>query len=319
MALEPAYAVDGGKVWGRMHRRALWLSTGGGTGIVLPGDLRVKPRTPASGGVVISPGGGILRNDYVQDGGGGRQSYAVYNNSDLDVPIASTGSGGGRTDYVGIRITDPEYGGATPPDPPNALYSSEVVLSAIPTSYPFLPLAKIVQPVSNATITAGMITAIREMAAARTLTKMLPLASTVSTPETLTSTTGEYFPNAIAVRYFDIPSWATRVQIRAEWVAVRHPGPASGYCWVRWGPWTGSTWTYATQTFRWDTSASGGEDRRTWLCVDEMAVPASVRGTSQPFTLYARNDGTVTAGNRPQVDVSSGSNLELRFLETPDL
>lgn len=318
--LLPAFAVDGGRVPGAMLRRLAWAATGGATGIALPTDLKVVPRSPTGPGVVIRPGGAFLLNRFP---GAPSQSYEVTIAQDYDVPVPTTGSAAGRTDYLGLRIDDPEFSGQPPTDPLTAVYWRAVLVPSIPTTYPFVPLAKIVQPASNGAITAGMITDLREVADPREKTVLRANAAVVADFETLTAsgTDGEWFPNAGGEQQIDIPYWATRMIIRAQWVQVLHPpGAANGNCWVEYGPYLRpSTRELSTQRYAWDTAGAGTNFRTTWTCVDDVYIPASYRGTTQSFIMKARNDVSNTSAERPMIDANSGTVLEVRFLEVADL
>ena len=317
--LLPAFAVDGGRVPGAMLRRLAREATSGATGITLPTDLRVVPRSPTGPGVVIRPGGGVMLNRFQSTP---TESYEVAIAQDYDVPVSTTGSAAGRTDYLGIRIDDPEFSGQAPADPLTATYWRAVLVPSIPTTYPFLPLARIVQPASNGAVSAGMITDLREVANPREKTVLRANAATVTDAETLTAsgTDGEWFPNAGGEQQIDIPYWATRMIIRAQWVQVLHqPGAANGNCWVEYGPYLRpSTRELSTQRYAWDTAGAGTNFRTTWTVVDDVYIPASYRGTTQSFIMKARNDVSNTSTERPILDANSGTSLEVRFLEVAD-
>jgi hypothetical protein len=312
MVLLPAWAIDGEDVPAAMARRTQWVATQGATGITLPTDLRVVPRAPAGPGVRIMPGGCTMENHYP---GAAGESYGVYNDAALDVPVAPTGSASGRTDFLGVRVDDPQFAGSSANQRP-------VLVAALPSTYPFVPLAKITQPANNAVITAAMIQDLRQVANPRTLMATRPKAIVAAGTETLAATgaDGEWFPNGGGEQEIFIPSWATRMQIRGEWLQVRYAaGNAFGRCWVEYGPYARpSTRQYSTQQFQWDSAAASNVSRANWFAVDDVAIPAALRGTTQVFVLKARVDASVAAGSRPGVDAVSGCNLEVRFFEVAD-
>lgn len=310
-------------------RRLAFMASSGATGITLPGDLRVTALPTPGGAVRILPGGGPIANTY---SGGSGQSYVVSNPTSTDLSIPATGSGGGATRYVIVRIDDPQYGGAVPADPANGPYVKATYVSTLSgITYPYMPLAKIVQPANTATITQSMITDMREMAMPREKTVVyarpnitgdagLVLNGRQAWPD------GEWFPNVggqdnNGIHYIDIPKWATRMEIRAEWIAVRL-GAKAGYgdCWVTYGPGgLTETPTYATQSFAWDADEGSNVYRANWILHDEKPVLSAWRGTTQPFVLRANKRGSATTyPGSVELTATSGVVLSVRFQEVAD-
>src|SRR5690606_8349644 len=112
MALLPAYAVDGGTLPAEMLRMVAYNLSGGANGIAQPGDLRVTPLPTPGGGVMIAPGGALMRTRFA--GASAQQTYAAMNDSSEMLTIPATDSGGSRTDYIILRIDDPDYTGQEP-------------------------------------------------------------------------------------------------------------------------------------------------------------------------------------------------------------
>lgn len=319
MTFLPAFAVDGGRIPAQMLRMVAWVATSGATGIVSPNDLRVQALPTPAGSVNILPGGAIIATKFTNSSQ--TQSYAVANDAAVSFDITATGSGSGRTDYLIVRIDDPQYAGQVPSNPLDALYCRPVVVSSIDNlTYPFVPLAKIVLPASTATVTNAMITDLRKVANPRTLDVLRPIpVITGDTGLVLNNkTTGEWFPNNPGPQAIDIPTWATRAQIECEWLFVQHTGGnENGKCWVEYGPFvSGSRMERSTQQFAWDAGGNDETRRTNWKVADDVYIPANYRGTTQSFVPEASRS-SVSVGTT-QMDAYSGMCMRVRFLEVAD-
>ena len=318
MALLPAFAVDGGRGPASMFRGMLWASTSGATGVVQAGDLRVTPLSTPGTAVNVGPGGALAASRYT--GASRAETYGVVNDATIPVAIPPTSSGAGRTDYIILKVDDWHFSGSPQPDDPlGAAYCSfERVTSLTGINYPYVPLAKITIPASTGTITSSMITDLREVALPRTQRVLRPNALIWSEEETLTSKTGEYFPNAGGAQTVPIPSWATRVKIRADWFMVRVPkGAVDGRIWVGFGDWNGTRWgapDTQSQEFAFNNADTGGDCRQSWAVVDDLYIPANLRGRDVHFQMWGKVFSTV----RPVIDGISGSSLDLLFEEVAD-
>ncbi|WFR66645.1 hypothetical protein P9139_18145 [Curtobacterium flaccumfaciens] len=80
-------------------------------------------------------------------------------------------------------------------------------------------IARVAQPASNGTITAAMITDLRQVANPRRDRQLNAHSQVQAEAETLTSTTqaGEVFPNTTNDFTVRIPEWATRMLIVGTW------------------------------------------------------------------------------------------------------
>ncbi|MGP5725840.1 hypothetical protein ACTXOR_08630 [Arthrobacter rhombi] len=335
MALDPVSWMIGGpdkdtpgpKHSAEIVRQAHHDATGGAEGISTVGALKVAAMPTPGAKVRVLPGGGIVLNRYEQGNG---QSYGVRNATQSEVPITATGSGGGRTDLVVIRVLDPQYEGQYPANPEEFDFTRLEVIEGVPAgtktfrelnrNYPAIELAKVTLPKSTATVTAAMITDLREVAQPKVLDVWRPRPLAAPDVETLTASgeVGEYFPNAGGTQYIDIPEWATRMQVRAEWLQVRYgAGNAYGWCWLEWGPYKApSERERKSQAFQWDTPAADNASRSNWVAVDDLYIPVALRGTTQLFVQKARRIGGVT--NSVSLDAVSGVSLQVRFLQVAD-
>src|SRR5699024_2266309 len=179
--------------------------------------------------VRVAPGNALIRNSY---GGGGAQTYACRAGSETQVPIEATGSSGWRNDLIVARIDDPTYqGGSFDPatfeaarfEVISGVASDQKDLSGLGLSYPAIPLARLNVPPSTGTITESMITDLRSIALPRVQRHLFTYALRTGESDRLLGPVGdvegEAWPNHYW--YFNIPSWAQRVRVRAILGGVR--------------------------------------------------------------------------------------------------
>lgn len=226
------WAVDGSFGTSAERARELaWIATGGQTGVIGPGSLRVRAVSTPGSNVRIFPGGFAI-----QATPGGSigytsapwQSYmrALYQTT--NVPIRATGSSGGRTDVVGIVIDDPNFEGNA--DSVNwgthQFFRPHVVENApagasrpeyfASLQRPFLPLARVNIPASTATITNSMITDLRFLAVSRE--SQVAFVAAVGQTRNLQSGSGWQDLEQFAV--LQIPQWATHMKLDGEIIGV---------------------------------------------------------------------------------------------------
>lgn len=318
MALDnvPWFIGGGAEHSPAIARQLAYAATNGATGINSATDLRVTALPTPGPFARIMPGGGVMLNRYP---GGGQQSYTVRNPSATDVAVPATGSAGGSTRYVILRVDDPEFGGQAPANVVTGPYVRAVLVNSITNlAYPFLPLAKITQPANTATITQAMITDLRGMANPREKQLVLAKADLIDGMQLTGSTSdGQSWPTQGAEYSIDVPDWATSMQIEALWISVQlQPANTSGWgdYWVDYGPvLRPEKHQYSTQIFHWDLPA-GDVSRGTWNLATEVAVPPALRGTRVPFRMKANKSGSAV----PKMDSRSGAVLKVRFLEVAE-
>lgn len=330
MAMEPVpYFVGGGfEHSAELMRVMLAAATSGAEGIVTPGDMKITPLDVPGTSVSAAPGNALIRNSY---GGGTAQTYAARAASQTDLPIAATGSGGGRTDLIVARIDDPTYAGGAF-DPLTYEAAKFEVIRGVPSDtktvkglglgYPAIPLARVTLPASTGTITKGMITDLRYLAQPRK-ERHLFIEPILADEENLrlysTGTNGQVWPNTTSWRV-DVPSWAQRMRVVANWggVLIRGvSGPANAYgtIWARLS--SGST-VVDTQRTGWNISNAPADSvRESWMTGDDHAVPAALRGVSG-VTLELRGRVTVADSiiSKPLLDAHSVASLDVEFYET---
>lgn len=313
------WAINGATHTADTMRSAYYAQTGGTEGVTRVGDFKVTALPVPGAAVRIAPGGGTLRNRYP---GGAGQSYSPRAGSATDLPVSATGSSGGATRYVIVRIDDPQYGGQGAGG--KYVYPT-LVNSVTGLDYPFIVLARIDQPANTATITNAMITDLRKVARPQRWTEQRIHALTAGQDSTLSHTgaypdSGMTWPPAAEAAWGEIPipEWATRMRLVMSWSGVRAPaGNAFGWTWIQVAP-TVNPANVKTQAVRYDTTGSNNSSRIFIMAADERPVPAALRGTSQKFYPRANVDAAVAAGSRLVLDGGSLVKLDVEFLEVAD-
>lgn len=310
-------------------RMSTFGATGGARGVLGATDMRVAALPVPGTAVRVHMGGGVTPNDYLPAPAYGSQSYVVREESSTDVPIPATGSAGGATRYLIVRITDPQYGGQAPSNVEDGPYNDYALVSKLTgLGHPFIPLAKITQPASTGTITNSMITDIREVAMPRVKDVWIPRPvlngdlSGYSHKLRMAKNgggdgRGEQFPDASRGGEFkvDCEEWSTKMLVSLTWSSVRYEGKNA------WGgyylQWTDGTNWYASQDFSWDQLEAGYPYVTNWVLDDAITIPKTARGKT--LTFYPRAFRDV---NSPESAVSltgrSGLSFRIRFLEHAD-
>lgn len=219
MALDsvPWFVGGGAQHSPEVARLLAYAATGGATGIVTPGDLKVRSLATPGTSVRVAPGAAIVPN---RGSGGAEQSYIARNATETTAAIAATGSSGGRSDLVVLRVEDPYMAGEPWQNPSNPAVGPYVFIRVIPnvgagtTRMPAgqsgIPLARIDIPANTGTITDTMIVDLRTLAQPRQSRHLLfaGLGGNVTS-----TTTGSYsrWPNyAPQIR---VPDWATHAEM----------------------------------------------------------------------------------------------------------
>lgn len=202
-------------------RMLAYAATNGATGIISPGDLKVTALPTPGPAVRIAPGGAVMLNRYP---GAPNQSYTVRNATETYFDVTATGSSGGATKYLILRVDDPEFDGQAPADRKNGPYVRPVWVNSITNlAYPFVLLSKLVQPANTATITNAMLTDPREVANPRAPERTMRV-NPVSTAKDLTSTSWVDFPGV--TEEIPVPPWATYAVITAQMGGMQQVGGA---------------------------------------------------------------------------------------------
>jgi hypothetical protein len=321
------WMIEGGLHSAASGRRVLYKATGGAEGVAGIGDLRVHQAAIANGTVLVEPGGAVMVSRYPNVKG---QSYDGQVTAQHVVNVAANGGGSTRYDLVIARIDDWNYAGqqakpaVLPTDtvPAFKLTTIQGVPSTTKTAkernlgYPAIALARIAMPAGTSAVTDAMITPLREVAVPRRQRALLTRALTTGSTDVLTAKTaaGESWPNELWMQ--EIPEWASRARIVANWGGVRFPANSNafGNVWVTLG-WNDPA-VVSTQTVRYDAPAVGNVTRQSLSAADDIAIPAGLRGKAVYMGVWGNVDPSqATAG--PSLDGGSSVVLDIEFLEAP--
>lgn len=292
----PAWMVDGGALLnGNVLRIAALAATLGAQGIVSPLDCLVTQTGTASAGILINGGTVVVLGQEI----GQQGSYIGYNvGTDATLTIAATG-GSPRSDLIVIRAEDPTFSGSPWGGPASGQILFPRVISGVSSSATVPPggisaiaLARIDIPATTSIITNAMIHDVRQVAVPQTSAGVLTQAGPGSPSNSGTTSTAVQWPTG-ALWSVAIPSWAT--QMTAQWTV----------CEVLWNgtnnvrgflyPVIGASVTAPTVIFNqplvsFASSESGA--RHTLIGGGTVAIPASIRGTTQTVQMAQKTDGT---------------------------
>lgn len=302
--------VGGGAVHSPEVARSLaYAATGGAEGVVLPGDLKVVPLNVPGGGVQILDGGAYIPS---RAAGQTEQSYVPRNPTSDTITITPTGSSGGKSVLVGVRIEDPWIAGEPwndPADPTTGPYvfTRGINCPAGTTSWQAVSgrandtayaLARIDMPANTGTITAGMITDLRRLARPRSLREFYKGAQSDASV-TMDTNVWKAFP-VNPITGIRIPSWATHAAIRVD-TTMRY---ISGNAYANFQSFIGpagqqdSVTLYSDALI--DATTAGGSYRMPLVMPSDgyWAIPASMRGTTVQISSRVR-----------QIDVSGANGV----------
>lgn len=334
MALDPVpwFVGSGAKHSAAAARNLAWNATGGKTGISTPTSLHVRQLSTAGGKVQIMPGGGVIESTYRS---ALQQSYTVRCGSADEVKIPANNTSSTKRHYITVEINDPTYAGSEPDDKATGPYNFFRVRSSRQSVHPELLLAEVVVPPKTTVITNSMISDKRVLANPRReeivfgRPRVIADSEAGTTLNWMTDDGGEYFPggggspNTFEV---EVPTWANRVMIDAQWMAVRYEANTNPYgsYWVEFGDeYKPHTWPhnrqleYATQGFAFNSpGASNNVTQVNWLLMDARPIVSKFRGKKITFAFKAgySNNNTKSVS----MDARSGLGMRLTFAEVPD-
>jgi len=282
----------------------------GAEGITQGDDLKVTQRATPGGGVLVGDGSAVVRGRVNTFQG----SYAACNIGAVDVPIAATGSGAGRSDMVILRVEDPEYEGTLNPATDQIDYFQVISgvsssATAIPDGRTGIPLARIDIPASTSTITNAMITDLRQCANPRRLRTLLTQSpSALSTDIGGTSGTFSNFSTAPGWAVA-IPDWASKAVLSLSVGQIRYNTAAYfGQIRATFGA------SLTAQSVNLDDNQSGTR-RATVVFGDTLTLPSAYRATTQTLRFQACG----LSGNSGKVGVDGSTTLiaDIEFIEAP--
>lgn len=287
-------------------------ATGGASGVIGSTDLRCTTTPAPTGNVRVMPGACIIPNTYA---GVASQSYMARAASVTDLPITPTGSSGGRSDMVIVRVDDPQFGGSAPADIATGPYVKFEVLTnvgsgatAVPgtVAYPAIALCRIDLPANTATVTADLIKDLRKLPQPRRQ-RDLYVRTPVSAQD-LTATSFVNFPSEANVS-IEVPKWATQAKIICHYAGLQNVGGSSyQYLQAKLG-------TLLAQSVVSDIDQSWSSQRYSTLVADTLDIPASMRGTTQTL----KSEGRTNSGYPGHFQSDSATTVmwDVEFLEAP--
>ena len=315
-------------------RRQNFQYSGGATGLIVAagGGVGLTPGTPMS--VRLEPCSVVARSQYA---GRTDEAYSFTVRAPEDVPIRTTGSGGGRVDVVGFLVSDPVLEGKTiaPTDAQgNVLPGSE---GLDPNEYDYwrphvfenVPTAAAQTPrafrfwVQDNNIVEGMAVPYGKVEQGPNSVglegKVTPFFEPImgnreAIPPIVTDLTGHSVERGPTDGAFwtlgpevliEIPDWAKHVVFSMEvsGLYVRHATSStmqgsSGYL-------RAAFLGQNTHLTRWDMDITEGRRTRgSYTVARRFVIPEAMRGTVQPAQLMVTNEYSTTA-----VGVNSGSTL----------
>lgn len=290
MPSAPWFVGGGAEHSPEIARLLAYAGTSGAEGIVTPLDYKVSALAVPAGEVRIAPGAGLLLN---RSTGGGQQTYVTRRATEERLPIAATGSAGGRSDLIVQRVEDPQYAPWQPPTTPEGWLTTTfdpfVVIQGVPAGtrtaaalnlgYPAIALARVDVPASTGTITDAMITDLRKVA--------LPRAERqqeIGLPGADRNTGGDgTWVNLVSfASVFEVPTWATTALVTMTASGLEHlTGNFLGD--IR----ANFLAAYSQDTVL-DLNWTGNPARYTYAVGGRFAVPLANRGTSVALNLQGR-------------------------------
>ena len=195
-----------------LARVLAYAATGGVDGVIGPGDCKVLPLSTPGASVRIVPGAWTGLNRAT---GARSQAFVAEVPTETVVPIAATGSGGGRRDLIALVIGSD--GKHKPVVVPN-VGASVTRLQQVP-GYEYttgLALAAVTLPASTATVTAGMVRDLRSLAQPKT--KRDPVVGQPWANQGPTATWAKW-PSFEA--QIEVPVWATHVTVLATVAGIK--------------------------------------------------------------------------------------------------
>lgn len=319
----PWFVGGGAEHSPEVARLVAFIATGGAEGITQAGDLKVVPLATPGTSVRALVGSCTILS---RASGGAQQAYSGRMPTETVVPISATGSGAGRSDLIVARVEDPFMAGepwADPADPKVGPYIFIRVIPNVPagttrlqdvTGYSgqsAVTLARIDIPAATATITAGMVQDLRQIARPRRDPHLWHTVPTTS--EQLLSTSWVWWATQ-STYSVAVPSWATKAHVRVEMGGVKsNVGGTFGRLRTRIGINGGVSVLTREIGYDVNTPAINSVDRHAYIFGDDINV-SSLRGTTVPFGI----EGIKTGGDASiEVDTLTSILLSIEFIESP--
>ncbi len=291
------WAVNGNTVDAAYARLMLQAAVLGSQGIIGHLDCQVQATQPSpTAGIVITPGAvTVLGAEAPYQG-----NYYGWNvGNDMTLSIAATG-GAARSDMIVARAEDPTWSGSPWGNPASGQIIFPRVISGVASSATLppggqscIPLARIDMPASTSQVLQSYIHDLRQVAVPQVSQIVLYVAGPGSPVNSGGTGTAIQWPTG-ATWQIQIPSWATLMTVawsvnEVQWVS----GTVRGFIY----PVIGSSVTaptVTTQTTLVSLTPTTGPYAHTIGGGAMVAIPPSIRGTTQTFQFAQRTDGTQT-------------------------
>lgn len=275
--IQPPMLTHGGTHPARAFRMMIRDLASGNQGVTEGNDLKVSQWSTPGSGVRVGDGSAV-----VTGAAWGQGSYTQYNVGDAIVPTAPTGASA-RSDLICLRVQDPEYEGNRDPAADDIGYFHVVsgvsaTARAVPAGMTAIPLARVDIPANTATITNGLITDLRQIANPRRDRKLYTSYPTSLSELTYQDGVWRTWP-AAAKWSVPIPTWAVSAKI-----IVTIAGLRLSRAWVFASMQT-QLGTALGDVTAIDDDQGSGVRRQTVVVADDLAVGATLRGTTQTLSL----------------------------------
>lgn len=307
MTLQPPMMVCGADHSARAMRLMIRDLARGRQGVAESEDLKVRPLETPGPGVRVGDGSALIHGARPWQG-----AYTQSNIGDARVDVEQTGPFA-RTDLVVLRIEDPEWEGDRDPRTQEIGYFHVVQgvtadASAVPEGMTGLALARVSLPRNTASVTAGMITDLRQVANPRT-ERVLRTVHPRKTQEA----PGEHGQWAAwpqeATWDLDVPAWATTATVVVTLSGLRaEAGSIYAELRTRLGERAAKPTVVdddGTTTRRFSTTLA-----------DTLTVPPAYRGTRQHLAVEINQNDKYGDG---KLTVAKGTTvtLDVAFTEGP--
>lgn len=304
MALDPVPFVIGGDAehGPSVFRQLAYLATNGNEGVVGPGDLKVTALSVPGAGVQVAAGGASILNRVSS-----QEAYTARNpNADTtSVKIAATGSSGGRSYLVILRVDNPYIDGnaQAPADPVKGPYDYFDVIAGVPAGTTRLQdiaqyagvsaitLARIDLPASTGTVTNAMITDLRVLANPHETTIVSANLGTVS--GTMNTVNDQAFPPYQPT--IEVPRWATHARIDLVISQLSAAGNSNGFVTLSARDTTGNTIIGGTDTMAYNVDTDGTSVRFVHLATIYVNISAYRGKSFKPYSHFRKGSSNQNA------------------------
>lgn len=305
--------VDGATHDAETARLLAYAGTGGQSGVIGVGDMKITQTPTPSAAIRYSAGGVALVNRYP---GGEGQSYIGRKAVPGVIPIAPQGSGSARSELIIARVRDPQYQTVSGFNPslPNEFdyFTIESIPAAGPhirnytPAWPCTVLARIDIPANTAVITNAMITDLRDKINSRRQRHVKVVAPSGDLNAT---TTYRHWPYTTTPDIISIPQWATYAVMTVHMSGVQLNGPVV----VGTRGVLGNLIDSNNGILSYPGTLQN--TRQSYTHGSRFVIPPSYRGADVGYALQAQR---TSAGGLAQLDYQTTIVYDIEFQEEPE-